>query len=358
MWQYIVELEKLQSEEGVTIANKITKKHIHYGNQKMKVKLAAQTFSNSVADALEYVKDKYPQFKGCEATIKYIKMVNDAYDILNSRNLIARGYKRGLCSSNANDVMKKLDEVSKYISNLTVNQDGTTKVVDTEYRTGFVGFLVAIKSFRGLYDDYIVNSDRLRFLLAYKFSQDNIETLFSVIRSKGGFNDAPNTVQFQATIKRLLVQHEIRASVYANCTDWSDTVWLNVSVTKLNTTSKTNRIQDNQDNQENQDPIDEMDEEQQANFIPLSCMTTDVVIYISGFVERTLKKKIKCPECLIALDTNDIWYGEIINIKNNGKLNIVHREIEITSCTVVFEQTVQNGCFHRTKLLTSPFLWL
>lgn len=60
-----------------------------------------------------------------------------------------------------------------------------------------------------------------------------------------------------------------------------------------------------------------------ADRIPLSCMTSDVVIYISGFVQRTLKKKIKCPECLIALDTNDIWYGEIINIKNKGKLNLV-----------------------------------
>lgn len=48
-------------------------------------------------------------------------------------------------------------------------------------------------------------------------------------------------------------------------------------------------------------------------------MTSDVVIYISGYVERSLKKQIKCPECILALDTNDVMYGEIINIKNKGK---------------------------------------
>lgn len=202
----------------------------------MKVSLAAKTFSNSVADALEYARKNFLEFHGCEATITYVRMVNDAFDILNSRNLTARGYKRGLSSRNANEIMKKFNEVSNYFRNLTVNQDGTTKVVDTAFRTGFMGFLVAIESFRGLYADYVEKSGRLSFLLAYKFCQDHIETLFSVIRSKNGFNDSPNTVQFHATFKRLLVHHEIRGSVFAKCKDWADTIWLNLSVETLNAT--------------------------------------------------------------------------------------------------------------------------
>lgn len=147
-------------------------------------------------------------------------MVNDTFDILNSRNLTARGYKRGLSPSNFKYIMKRLAKVYNYIQDLTGNKDGTTNVVDTGFRTGFVGFLVAIESLLGLYNDYVIRSSRLSFFLAYKFCQDHIETLFSVIRSKNGFNDSPNTVQFQATFKRLLVHHEIRGSVFANCKDW------------------------------------------------------------------------------------------------------------------------------------------
>ena len=51
-WQYLVELEKLQSREGLRIGNKL--KLAHFQQQKMKANLAAQIFSSSVADALLY----------------------------------------------------------------------------------------------------------------------------------------------------------------------------------------------------------------------------------------------------------------------------------------------------------------
>jgi len=55
------------------------------------------------------------------------------------------------------------------------------------------------------------------FLLTYKVSQDHIELLFSVIRSKGGYNNDPTAKQFQAAYKLLLVHHEIRSVGTGNC---------------------------------------------------------------------------------------------------------------------------------------------
>ena len=54
MWEHISSLHDLQSAEGLHLGNKLTASHVHYGRQKMKVYLAAQVLSNSVADALEY----------------------------------------------------------------------------------------------------------------------------------------------------------------------------------------------------------------------------------------------------------------------------------------------------------------
>lgn len=61
--------------EGLTLANKLTLRHINYSENKMKCKLAAQMLSNSVADALIYLqKSKYPGFEDCLGTAEFCKM--------------------------------------------------------------------------------------------------------------------------------------------------------------------------------------------------------------------------------------------------------------------------------------------
>ena len=59
-WKYIVELQKLQDDEGLRLGNKLKLAHIKLEQQKMKVDLAAQALSASVADAIEYCTFKCP----------------------------------------------------------------------------------------------------------------------------------------------------------------------------------------------------------------------------------------------------------------------------------------------------------
>ena len=68
----------------------------------MKVNLAAQAWSSSVTDAIEYCWKvlKLPQFKGCEATVKFIRVFDHLFDVLNSRNPFAKGYKAPLRKAN------------------------------------------------------------------------------------------------------------------------------------------------------------------------------------------------------------------------------------------------------------------
>ena len=73
-WQFVEELHKLQESEGLHLANKLRSDHIKWKPQKMKVNLAAQALSSSVADALEYCegKLKLPQFQRCGPTVQCI----------------------------------------------------------------------------------------------------------------------------------------------------------------------------------------------------------------------------------------------------------------------------------------------
>jgi Transposase protein len=76
-WKFITNLHTLQMEEGLHFANKLSTKHVEFWKNKMKVKLAAQTLSSSVADAIEYLDKKrhMDAFSGSEATVKFIRMV-------------------------------------------------------------------------------------------------------------------------------------------------------------------------------------------------------------------------------------------------------------------------------------------
>lgn len=63
-WDYLSMLNNLQVKEGLHLGNKLRTPHIEYYKQKMKVKLAVQVFSASVADVLELCKTdlQLPEF--------------------------------------------------------------------------------------------------------------------------------------------------------------------------------------------------------------------------------------------------------------------------------------------------------
>jgi len=85
-WNYIEQLHKLQEAEGLRLGNKLKAAHMMWTKQKMKVNLAAQTLSASDADAIEFCREKLRlyQFVGSEATVRYLRVIDRLFDILNS----------------------------------------------------------------------------------------------------------------------------------------------------------------------------------------------------------------------------------------------------------------------------------
>ena len=94
-WEYIDRLNDVQEELGFSLANKLTKKHIIWEKHKMNVKMAAQTLSASVASAIDFLCDdiEHPDFEDSESTTSFIKRMDVAFDLLNSRNPFGKGFK-------------------------------------------------------------------------------------------------------------------------------------------------------------------------------------------------------------------------------------------------------------------------
>jgi len=107
-----------------------------------------------------------------------------------------------------------MKEFEIYIKGLSF-LDGTM-VVNSQRKTGFLGLLFSLEYCLKLYK-LLTKNYPINFVLTYKISQDHIETMFSAIPSRGGYNDNPTCKQFVAAFKRVLVHNEISGSLYVNC---------------------------------------------------------------------------------------------------------------------------------------------
>jgi len=106
-WIYFKNLVDLQNVTGLHAATKIRSRHIYYHREKMKVRLATQVFSNSVADALEYC-CKYLKnnlFENAEPTIEFCRRINNIFDLLNSRNFLSKSPYNKLLTENFSILM-------------------------------------------------------------------------------------------------------------------------------------------------------------------------------------------------------------------------------------------------------------
>ncbi|CAL1294995.1 unnamed protein product, partial [Larinioides sclopetarius] len=147
-WEYIESLHKFQQEEGLLAATKVRTRHIQW-KREMKVKLATQVLSASVADALLYLeKDaNLPEFRGCEATVEFIQCLcfNNLFDVMNSHNLLAKGLKGPMQSTNVEQILKFFAYAEVYIKNLRISSNGPL-IIESNRKTGFLGFLTCIAS--------------------------------------------------------------------------------------------------------------------------------------------------------------------------------------------------------------------
>lgn len=115
----------------------------------MKVLLAVQVISASVADGLKHMRLTNKEFEDCEATVEFLNLFNDLFDMFNSNQMDEQGFKKPLCESNFDLYNDALKYAQEYIKQFSLS-DGTP-IIDSKCKTGFVGFLIAIDSFRLMY---------------------------------------------------------------------------------------------------------------------------------------------------------------------------------------------------------------
>lgn len=174
-------LSKVTSE--VNVCYKLTKLHLTCeGPQRQRVKLAAQLLSHTTATALLHYRP-IENTKILNDTAHFIELINNWFDLANvaHKNDNSTPYKSpyGMFLNEQNTL---LNEVYQYISTMRCKGKNTLQIFQK-------GILMYINGIKHLIQ--ILKENGLNYLLTTKINQDALENLFSQLRSRGGLNDHP-----------------------------------------------------------------------------------------------------------------------------------------------------------------------
>lgn len=327
-WNLLRLLQDRQSTENFSLC-KLTRKHIDWRQKPMNVMLAVQTLSRGNAILLKQLKeDGYKEFEHCDATAELLLNFNHAFDIQNfgERNQANNEYKQPICESSVETIFKFGKQFMEYVKRLeiervTVKITKRIPILDSREHVGFLGFYNNFISLEGIYEDFVKNGPLKKFY-PFQFSQDHLETLFSLIRNCQGRNDNPSTIEFRSAFRKLLICHPIITSVGHNIIT-NATGILNVSSRKPTKMQPIVGLEPTQRQEFElelevdydsllKDELDEMD--------PYDHHT---VAYVALCVEEKLiqkmenaKNKHQCSQCInLLLTSNEKIHDELLSMK-------------------------------------------
>ena len=145
-----------------------------------------------------------------------------------------------------------------------------------------------------------LSQDPFKYILTHKYSQDHIESLFSCIRPKGGWNNNPNVLQFKSAVRHLLLGNAVTALETTKCKFCDEYTIISFFHARKNTTplSKTANQEDGKEAEQQDERLNRVIS--QLDFEPTE-LKASILTYIVGFVV----KKIRCLTCIQSLTS---WY--------------------------------------------------
>ena len=219
-------------------------------------------------------------------------------------------------------------------------------------KTGFLCFSMSIKSIISIAKKLLFRQVHpLSYLLTYRLSQEYVEVFFSCIRARNGWNNNPNSVQFQSSIKSMLFSNLVKASLEANCVQYDQAA--HTPIFSLKWSKRQSPLK------EIEIPLDDTNEN------PIDINTTsslspfkhNVLYYISGYICHKIQSSITCAMYAFAilqylpksLEDHNYHLTDIVckltSRKNNGGLVFVSNGVYeiVKRCERLFTINVLNS---------------
>lgn len=182
--------------------------------QKMKVRLAAEVLSQTVATNMQAFVNQGHLKEEALATAEFIAKVDKLFDLFNadSKDNRWKPYRRGYCGEAYQDEL--LDDMFKLIGTISVfGEDGANNTNKHRHLLGWKQNIMAIKQIW----HHLRNVDGVTFLPTKNMNQDPLENFFGLMRNAGGDNRTPTCYQFMNYFRRATCINIMSLSDGTNC---------------------------------------------------------------------------------------------------------------------------------------------
>ena len=309
LWKYVGLLYDLDCKSTLRIVPKLTKQHVQLTNfSKMRVNLAAQVLSHSVAAGIEFCVNHGLIDSNAIHTANFISLMDRLFNVFNSCTLFSSvPYKSAISSHTSH--LNFLNECIETFKKLRILTGKTVPSIN--------GWLITINSLILLWKD-LNETCNYKFLLTNRLNQDCLENLFSVIRGKGGHRDNPTPCQFRTAFRQIVFDSLLEKSAMSNCKLDVDRVLLDISSFHTTTVKSSQNL--------SQVPPIVMDKMPSIDVLHLpTTISINACCYVAGYL--LYKLKISCELCrqkliLNSIPANDSRYSFYITkqYKEFGKL--------------------------------------
>ncbi|KAL0965980.1 hypothetical protein UPYG_G00288990 [Umbra pygmaea] len=252
----------------------------------MKVSLAAQTLSSSVAVALRTLQEVgYAEFKDCEATSEFIQELDKHQGVLVRSQGVLAHFEDG-----------------RWQTALPNKEFFSPHMPVSKWFLSVLGFIINIDTLMSMVP---VLLEGQRYVLTYRFSQDHLELLFNSIRSSGGWNNNPNASQFKYIFRKLMARCGVVKPCRGNVTAQDDTESIPAAIDTSTSLSAVD-MSSAAGGEDLPSPFADIPAlVNDHSYLPVHFdgLVDNALMYISGFVVRRALKKLSCDVCRASLVT-------------------------------------------------------
>ncbi|KAM9742144.1 DNA transposase THAP9 isoform 3-T3 [Dama dama] len=332
-WQHLVELAALEEQE-LSHMERIPRKLANLKNHILKTNCASQVFSESVVRALECLLSLgLPSFQNCVGTIHFLRLINNLFDILNSRNFYGKEFKGPLLPETFNKINHVLTEAKTIF--VTLSDTSNNQILKGKRKLGFLGFLLNAESLKWLYQNYVFPKVMpFPYLLMYKFSQDHLELFLKMLRQVSVTTSNPTCMAFQKAYHNLETRHRLQDEVFL-----SEVSSLDISIARrtdlaLGTVQREYGVSIIESLFYKEDICpDWSDCLLSEALLDLSVRRRNLTSY-AGYIANKLSALLTCEDCLSALYASDLKASKIGSLLCVKKENGVHFPSE-SLCRVI-----------------------
>ncbi|CAB4010182.1 Transposable element P transposase, partial [Paramuricea clavata] len=216
LWEHIAKLYNSDLDSGLNQLPKLTVDHIALKSySKMKVSMAVQVLSNTVAQALQ----RHYSSAEAQGTANLCKMMNDFFDCMNVRSTTEYQRKRNALLApyrSADD--ERFDWLQNLFLEYLTNWKSSTESREGAFTDDDRGrmFLI-IQTFKGLTMTVksaiaitkCLLSEGFEFVLTERFCQDDVEEYFGYQRAQGRRSDNPSAAEFGYNDLRIATLRDV-----------------------------------------------------------------------------------------------------------------------------------------------------